>query len=318
MSTVCLMWSANQICWAFTEQRKYVLRAQTRLAAGDQGNEKTRTFFPASLCPLPPHPFPESRCFSPWWCLLQSNLIWSDWRHFVLVEDRQLDYLIFMCLRALVCRACARVCTRMHVLNASSFLTSLFTLLLLFYFSSLLPPPSLFFVCVHHFSSHSSNQLCRQLYATHLHFTPRLVLIVAIRALAASDFFFFSFSSLSLSGYSGFPIHPLGCLEVDFCSSFSEVGLNLGRIVYLRIFDVSFVIRFIPAFIPSFPPPSPPFFFFFLVCVCVFVCVFFFWRILIIASNSLRQALLLFLSRQSRALFLPSASWHLTDKDKLV
>ena len=228
MSTVCLMWSANQICWAFTEQRKYVLRAQTRLAAGDQGNEKTRTFFPASLCPPPPpHPSPESRCFSPWWCLLQSNLIWSDWRHFVLVEDRQLDYLIFMCLRALVCRACARVCMRMHVLNASSFLTSLFTLLLLFYFSSLLPPPSRFFVCVHHFSSHSSNQLCRQLYATHLHFTPRLVLIVAIRALAASDWCIFF-----LSEYSGFLSHALRCLELEFCSSFSKVGLDLGRIVY--------------------------------------------------------------------------------------
>ena len=31
-----------------------------------------------------------------------------------------------------------------------------------------------------------------------------------------------------------------------------------------------------------------------------------------------RHALLLSSSRQSRALFLPPASWHLTDKDKLV
>ena len=98
--------------------------------------KKLELFFPHHCAPSPPpHPFPESRCFSPWWCLLQNNLIWSDWRHFVLVEDRQLDYLIFMCLRALVCRACARVCMHMHVLNASSFLTSLFTLLLLFYLS---------------------------------------------------------------------------------------------------------------------------------------------------------------------------------------
>ena len=28
-----------------------------------------------------------SCCFSPWRCLLQSNLIWSDWCHFVVVED---------------------------------------------------------------------------------------------------------------------------------------------------------------------------------------------------------------------------------------
>ena len=52
---------------------------------------------------------------------------------------------------------------------------------------------------------------------------------MAIRALAASSNFFFS-------GYSGFPIHPLRCLELDFCSSLSKVGLNLGHIVYLRIF----------------------------------------------------------------------------------
>ena len=56
------------------------------------------------------------------------------------------------------------------------------------------------------------------------------------------------------SGYSGFPIHPLGCLELDFCSSFSKVGLNLGRIVYLRIFLASSIIRFLPASFPS-PPP---------------------------------------------------------------
>ena len=40
--------------------------------------------------------------------------------------------------------------------------------------------------------------------------------------------------------------------------------------------------------------------------------------ILIIASYSSRHALLLFSSRQSRALFLLPASWHPTDKDKLV
>ena len=35
-------------------------------------------------------------------------------------------------------------------------------------------------------------------------------------------------------------------------------------------------------------------------------------------TYSLRHALFLFSSRQSRALFLPPASWHLTHKDKLV
>ena len=60
-------------------------------------------------------------------------------------------------------------------------------------------------------------------------------------------FFFFS-------GYSGFPIHPLGCLELDFCSSFSKVGLYLGRIVYYSciIFN-SVSSRFVPLF---HPPPS--------------------------------------------------------------
>ena len=54
------------------------------------------------------------------------------------------------------------------------------------------------------------------------------------------------------SGYSGFPIHPLGCLELNFCSSFSKVGLNLGRIVYLRIFLASPLIRFLLASFPIF------------------------------------------------------------------
>ena len=100
------------------------------------------------------------------------------------------------------------------------------------------------------------------------------------------------------SGYSGFPIHPLGCLELDFCSSFSKVRFYLRCIVYFSC------ISFLP-FVPLFPPP--PLFF-----------LFFFWRILIIVSYSLRHALLLFPSRQSCALFLPPASWHPMDKDKLV
>ena len=33
-----------------------------------------------------------SPCLSPWIRLLQSDLIWSNWYHFVLVEDHQLDY----------------------------------------------------------------------------------------------------------------------------------------------------------------------------------------------------------------------------------
>ena len=61
------------------------------------------------------------------------------------------------------------------------------------------------------------------------------------------------------SGYSGFPIHPLGCLELDFCSSFSKVGLNLGHIIYLRILLASFIIRFLPVSFPSSPPPPLPF-----------------------------------------------------------
>ena len=32
------------------------------------------------------------------------------------------------------------------------------------------------------------------------------------------------------SGHSGFPIHPLRCLELDICSSFSKVRLQLWRI----------------------------------------------------------------------------------------
>ena len=103
-----------------------------------------------------------------------------------------------------------------------------------------------------------------------------------------------------------FSPYPLGCLELDFCSSFSKIGLNLGRSVY---FFASSMIRFLPASFPSSRPPPlppPPFFFFFF---------FLFWRILIIASYSLCHALLLFSLRQSFALFLPPASWHLTDKD---
>ena len=36
------------------------------------------------------------------------------------------------------------------------------------------------------------------------------------------------------SGYSGFPIHPLGCLELDFCSSFSKVGPRVYCLFFLH------------------------------------------------------------------------------------
>ena len=111
-------------------------------------------------------------------------------------------------------------------------------------------------------------------------------------------------TDLNAVGCGGFVkvLHPLGCLELDFCSSFSKVGLYLGHIVYFSC------IIFHSVFFLSFPSSPPPFYF----------VLFFFWRILIIASYSLRHALLLFSSRQSRALFLPPASWHPTDKDKSV
>ena len=56
------------------------------------------------------------------------------------------------------------------------------------------------------------------------------------------------------SGYSGFPIHPLGCLELDSCSSFSKVGLYLGRIVYFSCIIFNSVSS---RFAPLFPPPPP-------------------------------------------------------------
>ena len=74
-----------------------------------------------------------------------------------------------------------------------------------------------------------------------------------VRKKVSSDFFFY------FSGHSGVPIHPLRCLELDICSSFSKVGLNLGRIIYLRILLASFIIRFLPVSFPSSPPPPLPF-----------------------------------------------------------
>ena len=62
--------------------------------------------------------------------------------------------------------------------------------------------------------------------------------------------------------YSGFSFHPLRCLELDFCSSFSKVGLNLGRIVYLCIF-LYFVVRIAPASLSLLSPSPPPFFVFY-------------------------------------------------------
>ena len=107
------------------------------------------------------------------------------------------------------------------------------------------------------------------------------------------------------SGYSGFPVHPLGCLELDFCSSFSKVRLNLRCVVYLCIFHGLFIILFPPA---SFPTPT----FFFSSFL------FFFWRILFIASYSLRHTLFFFTSGS----FVPFSFCQLPSikliQDKLV
>ena len=125
-----------------------------------------------SLCS--PHSFSPfwSRCLSPWKRLLQNNLIWSDWCHFVLVEDRQLDYFIFLlfflrgrltercnflvpaCVRVSMCTyvgVCVRV--RAYVCVCMCWIPVVSLLLLLPSFSSsflsrLLPPPPLLFLCV--------------------------------------------------------------------------------------------------------------------------------------------------------------------------
>ena len=176
--------------------------------------------------------------FLPWRCLLQSNLIWSDWYHFVSVEDCQLDYLIFLevfccCFFEEIDRemqfscACVHLCVRVlmyvHVCMCWLPLVSLLLHLLSFSssFLSCLFPSSPHFslsffscvcvcvcvcacVCVCCFSSHSSHQLWRQLYTTHLHCTLCLVLIIAISCIWLMFFFlwvlWFSHSSPEMFG----------------------------------------------------------------------------------------------------------------------
>ena len=172
-----------------------------------------------------------------------------------------------MYLRALVCLyvyvsvgvfACARACMRLYVMTSSYFLTN----------SSFTPPPFFFFLFSPSLSRLSPSPLpCVCVYGCVLffpslfppalkaarHYTP------PFHSPSCFDLCYQGISCVRLmgffSGYSDFPIHPLGCLELDFCSSFSKVGLNLGRIVYLRIFLASSIIRFLPASFPSFLPP---------------------------------------------------------------
>ena len=44
------------------------------------------------------------------------------------------------------------------------------------------------------------------------------------------------------------------CLELDICSSFSKVGLNLGRMVYLRTVSLDFIVHFSPPSHSLLPP----------------------------------------------------------------
>ena len=74
----------------------------------------------------------------------------------------------------------------------------------------------------------------------------------------AINVFFYVRLLVFFSGYSSFPIHPLGCLELDFGSSFSKVGLYLGRIVYFSCIIYNSVSS---RFIPLFPRPPPLFFY---------------------------------------------------------
>ena len=156
------------------------------------------------------------------------------------------------CMWVWVCvYACARVCMRLYVMTSSYFLiTSSYTHPPFFFLSSpslsRLPPPPpcvCVYVCVLFFPS-----LFPPALKAALHHTPSLhspsCFDVCYQGISCVRLMFF------ISGYSCFPIHLLGCLELDFCPSFSRVGLNLGRIVYLRIFLAS-----------SPPPPAPrPFF----------------------------------------------------------
>ena len=113
---------------------------------------------------------------------------------FFFLIDREMQYscaCVRSCVLCVYVDVCVRVrvlaftCMRMYELNFSSSLSRLLP--------SSSPFPHFFFFCVRVccFSSHYSHQLGRQLYTAHLFFTPRLVLITAIRALAASNWWFF-------------------------------------------------------------------------------------------------------------------------------
>ena len=163
-----------------------------------------------------------------------------------------------MCLRALVCLwvwVCVRVRACMYAFVFDDFL------LFPYYFFH---PPTLFFspppspayppppsplcvrvcvyVCVLIFPS-----LFPPALKAALHHTPPL------HSPSCFDLCCQGISCVRLMGFSlgtpVFPIHPLGCLELDFCSSFSKVGLYPRRIVYFSciIFN-SFSSRFVPLF----------------------------------------------------------------------
>ena len=114
------------------------------------------------------------------------------------------------------------------------------------------------------FSSHSSHQLGKQLHTTPLDFTP----------LSCFDHCYQGISCVRLMGFFfslflwvlRFSNSSLRCFELDFCCSFSKVGLNLRRVVYLRVscnIYSSFSSRFFLLFNLSFFSSSFFLFFFY-------------------------------------------------------
>ena len=155
---------------------------------------------------------------------------------------------VWVCLRVRV-----YVCVCMWWLPSISLLLLLSSPLFFLSFPSLsrLPPPPPLCVCVYIYVLFSPSLFPPSLKAA-LHHTPPL------HSPSCFDLCYQGISCVRLMGffseYSGFPIHPPGCLELEFCSSFSKVGLYLGRIAYFSC------IIFNSVFFLSFPSPPPLFF----------------------------------------------------------